>query len=152
MKNKILLVKFLQRQGIILKSWIKYKEIVLYLFFGVCTTIINVVVYFICCEFFLWNTILSTFTAWILSVIFAYFTNRTWVFESHAAGMAMIRELSAFFSCRLLSGGLDIAFMWIFVDVFSFPNMIMKLLSNIIVIVFNYIASKWIIFSKKSKQ
>lgn len=59
---------------------LKYKDIVLYLFFGVCTTLVNVIAYWICAHPLDINTMTSTIIAWVLAVLFAYITNRNWVF------------------------------------------------------------------------
>lgn len=125
----------------------KYEGVISYLFFGVCTTLVNVVVYGICSKIWHLSTVGSTFIAWILAVIFAYITNRKWVFKSKAHRIeAIIKEVFSFFVCRLLTGFLDIAVMYIFVDLLHFEDMIMKMLSNVLVVVVNYIASKFVIF------
>ena len=125
----------------------KYKSFILYAFFGVCTTIVNILAYAVCTRFFHLDTISSTIIAWILAVVFAYVTNRTMVFDSKAEGVsAILREIISFFSCRLLTGGLDLLLMYIFVDIIGIYDIIMKVISNIIVIILNYVASKWIIF------
>lgn len=133
------------------EMWLKYKEIVLYLIFGGGTTVINIFVYFICAHPFGINTVLSTCIAWVLSVLFAYVTNKMWVFESKAVNAkAIMREVISFFSCRLLTGFLDVVLMYVFVDILSCNDLLMKIIANIIVIILNYVASKLLIF-KKSK-
>ena len=135
----------------IINLWKKYKELVLYLVFGVGTTVINIVVYYFCAHLFKFSTIASTCVAWILSVLFAYITNKIWVFESKSSELCIIiKEIISFFSCRLLTGLLDIGIMFIFVDILSFNDMWMKIISNVIVIVLNYVASKLLIFKKKN--
>ena len=128
----------------------KYEEIISYGFFGVCTTLVNILVYYVFSHIFNLSTIISTIIAWILSVLFAYVTNKIWVFKSKSWDKnILIKEMISFFSCRLLTGLLDIAIMYIFVDILKFNDIIIKVLSNIIVIILNYIASKLVIFSKK---
>lgn len=125
----------------------KYKSIILYLVFGVLTTIINIVVYYVCSNILEMSTIMSNVVAWLLSVLFAYITNRKWVFESQVKTKEdIIKEMSSFFWCRLATGILDIVIMYITVDLLFMNGMVMKCLSNVIVIVVNYIASKLIIF------
>lgn len=125
----------------------KYKSIILYLVFGVLTTIINIVVYYVCSNILEMSTIMSNVVAWLLSVLFAYITNRKWVFESQVKTKEdIIKEMSSFFWCRLATGILDIVIMYITVDLLFMNGMFMKCLSNVIVIVVNYIASKLIIF------
>lgn len=135
----------------IIDLWKKYKELVLYLFFGVGTTVINIMAYYVCAHPLRINTVASTCVAWILSVLFAYITNKIWVFESKSTDVGVIiKEIVSFFSCRLLTGFLDVALMFVFVDVLSFNDMWMKIISNVIVIVLNYVASKLLIFKKKN--
>lgn len=132
------------------KLFEKYKSIIMYLIFGILTTLVNVILYYVFARILNCSTLLATAIAWVGAVLFAYFTNRTWVFESHVNGTKeIIREMISFFACRLLTGFLDVAMMYIFVDVFKFNDMVIKLGSNIIVIILNYIASKLIIFRKK---
>ena len=127
----------------------RYKSQILYLFFGVCTTLVNVVVYGVCAHMAALPTTVSTVIAWVVSVLFAYITNRTWVFESRAHRTPdVLRELWSFLVCRLATGALDLLIMYLCVDRFGLPDMPVKLLSNLLVIVLNYIASKLIIFSK----
>ena len=130
--------------------FIRYKEMILYLFFGGCTTLVNIIVYYICAHLLLLATVPATVIAWILSVAFAYVTNRIYVFESRSRGLvAILREIGAFVSCRLLTGVMDLAIMYICVDLLHFNDLIIKIISNILVIVLNYIASKLLIFRKK---
>lgn len=125
----------------------KYKSIILYIIFGVLTTFINIVVYYICSYILGLDTILSNVIAWILSVLFAYVTNRKWVFESKTIEKKdVFKEITSFFGCRLTTGVVDIVIMYLFVDVCGFSGLITKCFSNIIVIVANYVASKLIIF------
>lgn len=129
----------------------KYKDVVPYVFFGVCTTIVNVVVYWFFAYVLMQATMLSTIIAWIAAVLFAYITNRKWVFHSQAYGVANImKEIVSFFSCRFATGIIDWLCMYIFVDVLGANGVLIKLVANIIVIVLNYIASKLLIFRRKS--
>lgn len=125
----------------------KYEGVLSYLFFGVCTTLVNVAVYGLCSKIWGLGTVESTSVAWVLAVIFAYVTNRKWVFKSKAKGTAaIIKEIISFFVCRLMTGALDIAVMYIFVDMLHFEGMVIKIASNVLVVVVNYIASKFVIF------
>lgn len=128
----------------------KYREMILYLFFGGCTTLVNIISYYICSKIGI-GTAPGTVIAWVLSVLFAYITNRKYVFESKAFGFApILKETAGFFLCRLATGLLDLAIMVVFVDFLHFNDMLIKILSNIIVIVLNYIASKLMIFKSKN--
>ena len=129
--------------------FIKYRELLSYLFFGVLTTVVNYVSYLLLAPFF-GTTTIPTAIAWVLSVAFAYLTNRRWVFRSQAKGAAAIlREAGSFVGARLISGVIDVGIMWVFADRMGFNDKLVKLASNVFVVIFNYIASKLIIFRKK---
>lgn len=138
------------------KIWnlfLKYREAVLYLVFGGFTTLINIVVYAVCKHAIGIDTIPSNVAAWILSVAFAYVTNKIFVFESRTVGvMALIKECLSFVWCRLATGIMDMVIMYVTVDMFHWSDMIMKILSNVLVIVLNFVFSKLFIFAKKADE
>ena len=128
----------------------KYKSQILYLFFGGCTTLINVAVYGLCAHAANLSTTLSIVIAWVASVLFAYLTNRTWVFESRVRTAGdVLREMGSFFLGRSATGALDWAIMYVCVDRFGLPDMPVKLMSNVVVIILNYVVSKLFVFAKK---
>lgn len=127
----------------------KYRGLILYGVFGVLTTAVNMASYYLCFDVLSIPNLLSTAVAWLFAVLFAFVTNKLWVFESKTWGGVWMRELVSFFSCRAATGVLDMAIMYIAVDRLAQNEMLWKLLSNVIVIVLNYIASKWLIFKKK---
>lgn len=134
------------------KLWNKYKDIIPYAFFGVCTTAVNVVVYWVCAHLLNWSVMPSTIFAWVAAVLFAYLTNRRWVFHSEAkTSKDITKEIIAFFGCRLATGVFDWVGMFIFVDLFGLNDVLVKFAANIFVIILNYIASKFLIFRGKSK-
>ena len=127
--------------------------VVLYLVFGGLTTLVNIVAYWACSRVLELETITGTVIAWVLAVLFAYLTNRTWVFGSYAHGVGQILlEAFAFFSCRLTTGLADLGMMWLFVVVLEFNDLAIKVIANVMVIVMNYLASKFIIFRKSLKK
>ena len=129
---------------------LKYKDIVLYLFFGVCTTLVNVIAYCICAHPLDINTMTSTIIAWVLAVLFAYITNRNWVFQSEAhTSKDILKEIISFFGCRFATGIVDWVCMFIFVQLFCLNDIFVKVATNVLVVVLNYVASKIIIFRKK---
>lgn len=131
-----------------------FMHIFLYGVFSVLTTILNIFIYWLCTRIFGLQVVLSTVIAWVLTVIawvlavlFAYMTNRKYVFHSTENSSAgIIREIAEFFFCRLATGIIDVAIMYLFVDVLGFNDVIIKTASNIIVIILNYIASRLFIF------
>lgn len=129
----------------------KYKDVILYVFFGVCTTVVNTVVYWFCAHPLKFPVVPSTVMAWFFAVLFAYVTNRKWVFHSEAVGRrAVTKEIISFYICRLATGVVDWACMYIFVELIHQNDIVVKVLVNIAVIVLNYVASKLVIFRKKS--
>lgn len=130
----------------------KYKDLIPYVIFGVLTTIVNYASYWLFAHPLGCGTVFSTAVAWLLSVLFAYVTNRRWVFHSTARGAKAVgKEFAAFLAARISTGLLDMLVMYVFVDVLGWNDMIMKLASNVIVVILNYIFSKFFIFKKKEE-
>ena len=128
----------------------KHREVLNYLVFGGLTTVINIIVFALCFRVLSFSTVLSNCVAWILAVIFAFVTNKLWVFESKSREMRIIiRETASFFAARLLTLVLDIGIIYLFVDILEFHYLLIKILSNVVVIILNYIFSKLFIFIKK---
>lgn len=128
----------------------KYKSFIAYAVFGVFTTVVNIVTYNLCYYRAGMSNTLSNIVAWILAVTFAYLTNKAWVFESKSWKWDVLcREVPAFISCRLATGIMDLAIMYVCVDVMHWHAMLMKVISNILVIILNYAFSKLVIFKKK---
>lgn len=129
----------------------KYREIINYLIFGVLTTIVNLLSYYL-----LTSTILSPNQAlhlqianvisWVVSVVFAYITNRKYVFNS--SNDNIVKEITDFVSARIITLLLDMAIMFIGVTLFNFSDKIIKILSQVLVIISNYIFSKIFVFKK----
>lgn len=131
----------------------KYKSIIMYGIFGVLTTVINLACYEILYNHLNVSNVTSNVIAWIVAVIFAYITNKIWVFESKSLKIkVLLSEIWRFVSCRLATGALDLIIMYIGVDVLNGPAMILKIVSNVVVIILNYIASKLVIFKKSRKE
>lgn len=128
----------------------KYKDIIPYGVFGVLTTLVNVAVYWLMAHLANLPTMPSTMIAWVAAVLFAYITNRKWVFHSEAHTRdEIIKEVGSFFACRLATGVVDWLCMLVFVDVLQFNDVAVKAIANILVIILNYIASKAVIFKRK---
>ena len=131
----------------------KYKEIVLYLVFGGFTTLINVAATYALYRLVGFGAGLSSVIAWVLSVFFAYVTNKIYVFESKNAGIKLLlKEAAYFYAARLISGAIDVIIMTAAVDAAKLNFWVFKIISQVIVIVFNYFASKFFIFHKKAKK
>jgi putative flippase GtrA len=140
-------------KNLFLKYYRKYKEMILYVFFGGCTTLVNVISYIVCTRVFHIHLLMSTIIAWLLAVLFAYVTNRKYVFLSeNTSARSILFEFISFISCRLLTGAVDVGIMYVFVDRLGFNDLLIKILSNLFVIVTNYIASRLIIFKAHDKK
>lgn len=130
----------------------KYKPMLMYLIFGVLTTCVNIITYAVCYNYLNISNVISNILAWIFAVLFAFITNKIWVFDSKSTEMkVLIFEIITFFTCRLATGVLDLAIMFVSVDILKLYPIIMKIISNVIVIILNYIASKLLIFKKEEK-
>ncbi len=130
----------------------KYKEIINYLIFGVLTTLVSLVVYYASVLTFLnpENSIqlqIANILSWIAGVTFAYFTNRKYVFESKEKNK--LKEASKFFLSRVTTLLMDMLIMWLGVTILHGNDKIIKLISQVVVIVGNYIFSKLFVFKKK---
>lgn len=133
------------------RLWNKYKEILLYLVFGGVTTLVNYGVYVICGHVFHMDVVPANIIAWVLAVIVAYVTNKLWVFESKSWNIRIVgKEFGEFVLARLATLVIETILLWIFVDKLHVNDLIMKIITNVIVVILNYIFSKFIIFKKKS--
>ncbi len=133
--------------------WLRYKEVILYVIFGGFTTLINIVIYWICRNLLKLPVVPSDIIAWILSVIFAYVTNKIWVFESKSTKFSVLaREIAEFFAARLFSLGFDVLFLYVTVEKLAWPDLPMKIIANVVVIILNYLFSKLLIFRKTKEE
>ena len=128
----------------------KYWNILSYLFFGVLTTAVNMLVYFPLFNLLGMSAAVSNIIAWVFAVAFAYLTNKPFVFKSHDwSRKTVIPELTKFVGCRIGSGAFETAFIWMTVDLFCWNGNLMKVIVSFLVVVLNYVASKWLVFVKK---
>ena len=136
----------------------KYREQIAYLFFGGVTTAVNVATYALLHITMGVHSDIANAVAWVVSVLVAYVTNRTWVFRSHTRGRAMLRELMSFVAGRVLTGLMDQGIMHLATQVVG-PRLIpeagrklwdmgVKLASNVLVIILNYVFSRAFIFKR----
>lgn len=149
------------------KLYLKYKELINYVFFGALATVVSIVSFKIFdvmlgADLYLVSNIIS----WIITVIFAYFTNKIWVFESKSwKANVLVREIISFFGARVFSLVVEEAGLWLLIDVLSMGgicwtilgfnitgNLIAKVIMQVVVVILNYIFSKLIIFKKKKGE
>lgn len=133
--------------------WEHYRELILYVLFGGCTTLINILIYFLCRQWLAMEVVAADVVAWLLAVIFAYITNKLFVFESKSWRAKLVtKEVAAFMAARLFSLGVDVVMLYVTVELLEWWELPMKVLANVVVIVINYIFSKWIIFRKDAAK
>ena len=133
----------------ILEIFKKYREIINYLIFGVLTTAVALATYWISTRTFLnveigWQLQTANIISWILAVLFAYFTNRKYVFESKEENK--LKEFIKFTIARLTTLFLDMFVMWLGVTVFKYNDGVIKIASQVLIIISNYIFSKMFVF------
>ena len=128
----------------------KHWDIVSYLFFGVCTTIVNYLVYIPCYNLLGMSASVSNMVAWVVAVAFAYLTNKPFVFKSNDWSAAtVVPELTKFVGCRIGSGVAETIVLFLAVDLLGWNGNIWKLVTQVMVTVMNYVASKLLVFRKK---
>ena len=129
----------------------KHREIVSYIFWGVMTTAVNYAAYFLLRNVFLVPLVAGNAAAWAVSVLFAYFVNKLFVFRSKDwAWRVAVRELWQMVASRIFSLGLETGILWLFVEKLLLNEFIVKLAANVLVVIVNYVLSKFIIFNKKT--
>lgn len=125
----------------------RYKEIILYGVFGAGATLINIIFFYLFRSMLRWKLIYANLFAWIFAFIFAFVTNKIWVFESRGwSGKNILKECVSFFLARFTTLVIDIFLMWLLVTRVSINDIWAKVWTNIIVIILNYMMSKFIVF------
>lgn len=132
--------------GLFQKHW----DIVIYLVFGVLTTFVNYAVYFPLYNAVGLSALLSNAVAWFAAVITAFLTNKPFVFKSNDWSFrVVVSELAKFLGSRLASGAAETVILFLTVDVLLIDGNIMKLVTGVLVVIFNYFASKFFVFTKR---
>ena len=124
----------------------KYRELITYVFWGGMTTVVNYIVYFAC-------TKLLGIEYLISNVIFAFWVNKIYVFQSYGRDKkTMLHEFGTFVSARVLSGVLETGMMALFVSVMHFNDSVIKIIASVLVVIINYVLSKLVIFKKQKEE
>ena len=127
---------------------IKYKDVLLYLLFGGLTTVISFLVYTLLHYWFHCSATVSNILAWFVAVVFAYLTNKPFVFKSDDwSAETVLPELCKFVGCRIGSGLFETAFLAITVDLLTWNGLVMKIIASVVVVVLNYVGSKLLVFN-----
>lgn len=144
--------------------FLRYKELIIYVVFGLMTTVVNLAVFALFTRILGdSNYLITNIIAWFAAISFSYVTNKLWVFESKSWSLQIVfKEVTSFFAARLLTLGIEEAGLFILVDLCSFSELSLKLLSfeisgeiiakgfiAVIVVIVNYILSKLVIFRNK---
>ena len=143
----------------IIELYKKYEEIVNYLIFGVLTTVVSLAI-----KYLLLFTILdaknsiqlqiAVIVSWITACTFAYVTNRIWVFKSKSKNI--LKEAISFFAARLATLGLEMLIMFVFVTALGLNSnlwvIVWTLVSQVLIIIGNYVLSKLLVFKKEKKE
>lgn len=124
----------------------KMKEIINYLIVGGCTTVVSIATYYIF-RLFIDNYLICTVISWIFAVLFAYVTNKIFVF--HSKDKNILIEFVSFIFSRLLSLAAEVICMFTLVDIIKMSDMVAKIIVQFIIIVLNYIFSKLFVFKGK---
>ena len=128
----------------------KYQDVIIYLFFGVLTTAVDYVVSFVCHYGLGISETASTVIAWAAAVIFAYLTNKSWVFHSRDwSAKTVLPEFAKFTGSRVFSGVLVTVCIAVTVEYLGWNFVLMKLVTSVLNIVLNYVSSKLLVFTKK---
>ena len=124
----------------------KYKEIINYLIFGGLTTLISIITYALFAKVFHIDYLISNVLSWIIAVLFAYITNKIFVFESKSK--KNVKEITSFFFFRVVSLIMEMVILYVFVDMLHIDDLVTKIIAQVIVIVSNYVFSKLFVFKK----
>ena len=129
------------------------REGIAYLIFGVLTTAVDYIISNVLFYLTDMPTIPAQTIAWVAAVLFAFVTNKWWVFESHTLIPSEVwREFVSFVACRVATFIFNLAALFIMVDLLEMEFFICKLLISVVVVILNYVFSKILIFTKKDKK
>ena len=131
------------------KLFLRYYDLIMYLVFGVMTTAVNYLVYLPCFNMWGLSASGSNMISWVVSVAFAFLTNKPFVFRSHDWSAKVVwPELVKFVGCRVGSGVMETVILFVTVDTLRWNGNIWKLVTSVLVVVVNYVGSKLLVFRK----
>lgn len=153
-KDKDIFDKIMELPGLRVFNpiYVKYKEMLLYLFFGGLSFVVSIATYALFNVSFGINELIANILSWIITVMFAFLTNRIWVFNSPTNGLEeFIKQMVAFYGGRVVTLVVEEVILLVFITLLHFQSMLVKVVVQVIVIVLNYVISKLVIFNKESK-
>lgn len=125
----------------------KNKEVILYLFFGGLAFIVSIATYVFFDVILSMNELIANVLSWIITVSFAYVTNKIWVFDAPTKTVReLLKQMISFFSGRIATLVIEELILLVFVTWLVFPSVLVKVVAQVIVIIFNYIISKFFVF------
>ena len=128
---------------------VKHRDILIYLIFGVLTTVVNYLVYIPAYYLLGFAAAVSNMIAWAVAVVFAFLTNKPLVFKSYDWSMKTVfPELYKFVACRVASGVLETLLLFLAVDLLGWNGGIWKIVTSVLVVIVNYFGSKFLVFKK----
>ena len=128
----------------------KYKELLLYLFFVGLSFIVSIATYALFNVGMNINELIANVLSWIITVMFAFLTNRVWVFQSTTNGVAeFVKQMLVFYSGRVITLVVEEVILLVFITWLGFNSMLIKVIAQVIVILLNYVISKLVVFRKK---
>lgn len=126
-----------------------HKEVLLYLFFGGVTFFLNIFLFAVINYAFGISELINNMIGWVACVLFQFFTNRTWVFESRTSGTSgFLKQMADFFGGRLLTLAAEEVILAVFITWLQLNAMGVKVAAQVIVILLNYLLSKFWVFKK----
>ena len=135
------------------KLYDKYEEVIAYLFWGVLTTAVNVLIFSRLHLFTNMNYMVNNFIAWVISVLFAYITNKAYVFHSPSKSfLSDLKEMSSFFGGRVATLVIEWILLWIGISLMHQNQILVKIFENVVVIILNYFWSKWAVFKNSTNK
>lgn len=132
------------------EMYIKHKEVVNYLIFGFLSFVVSMVTYYL--SRLVFDYVVSNIISWVIAVLFAYTTNKLFVFESKTNDMkALVKEFIKFIGGRVFTLILETLILYLMVDLMHINDLIVKMIAQVVVILTNYVLSKLIIFKNQKK-
>lgn len=131
----------------------KLYELFFYTFFGVIGTVVNIIIFVVLTKCFYVQYLISNLIAWIFSIVFAFVTNKIWVFKSKSWFFPLwFKEFVLFIVARVTTLIFDMGYMYVAISILYWNETVSKLIANIIIVVVNYVLSKILIFRKVGEE
>lgn len=125
----------------------QHREVLLYLFFGGLTFIVSIASYALCERLLGMDALVANVVSWVLAVLFAFYTNRKWVFDGQSDGAkGLAAQMASFFGGRMFTLVVEELILLVFVTRLGLDSVAVKVVAQVVVIVLNYFISKFLVF------